>query len=168
MAVRKILHIGDETLRRKARPVESFDKRIHTLLEDMAETMYAAEGAGLAAPQVGILRRVVVIDVGEGIIELVNPEIVSAEGEQICAEGCLSIPGRRGTVKRPTKVLVRAQDRNGKPFEMTGEGFLSIAVSHELDHLDGVLYVDKMIEDVTDKLGDDEEEEEYEEDSSEV
>ncbi len=168
MAVRKILHIGDETLRRKARPVEIFDRRIHTLLDDMADTMYAAEGVGLAAPQVGILRRVVVIDVGEGIIELINPEIVSAEGEQICPEGCLSVPGRRGTVKRPTKVLVRAQDRSGKPFEMTGEGFLAIAFSHELDHLDGVLYVDKMIEDVTDKLDDDEDDEEYEEDNSEV
>ena len=157
MAVRKILRIGDETLRRKARRVEVFDKRLHTLLDDMAETMYDAEGAGLAAPQVGILRRVVVIDVGEGIIELINPEILSAEGEQINAEGCLSIPGRRCTVKRPQKVVVAAQDRSGNPFELTGEGFLAIAVSHELDHLDGVLYVDKMIEDVTDKLGDEDE-----------
>jgi peptide deformylase len=167
MAVRKILHIGDETLRRKARPVENFDKRLHTLLDDMADTMYAAEGVGLAAPQVGILRRAVVIDVGEGIIELINPEITSAEGEQICAEGCLSIPGRRGTVKRPAKVTVHAQDRKGKPFDLTGEGFLAIAISHELDHLDGILYVDKMIEDVTDKM-DDEDDEEYEEDGSEV
>jgi peptide deformylase len=151
------LRIGDETLRRKARPVDVFDKRIHTLLDDMAETMYDADGAGLAAPQVGILRRVVVIDVGEGIIELINPEILSAEGEQINPEGCLSIPGRRCTVMRPQKVAVRAQDRNGDLFELTGEGFLAIAVSHELDHLDGVLYVDKMIEDVTDKLGDEDE-----------
>ncbi len=158
MAVRKILRIGDETLRRKARPVEVFDKRLHTLLDDMAETMYDAEGAGLAAPQVGILRRVVVIDVGEGIIELINPEILSAEGEQINPEGCLSIPGRRCTVARPQKVVVQARDRNGDLFELTGEGFLAIAVSHELDHLDGVLYVDKMIEDVTDKLGDEDEE----------
>ena len=158
MAVRKILRIGDETLRRKARPVEVFDKRLHTLLDDMAETMYDADGAGLAAPQVGILRRVVVIDVGEGIIELINPEILSAEGEQISPEGCLSIPGRRCTVARPQKVVVKAQDRNGDPFELTGEGFLAIAVSHELDHLDGVLYIDKMIEDVTDKLDDEDEE----------
>lgn len=158
MAVRKILRIGDETLRRKARPVELFDKRLHTLLDDMAETMYDAEGAGLAAPQVGILRRVVVIDVGEGIIELINPEILSAEGEQINPEGCLSIPGRRCTVARPQKVVVKALDRNGDLFELTGEGFLAIAVSHELDHLDGVLYVDKMIEDVTDTLGDEDEE----------
>lgn len=158
MAVRKILRVGDETLRRKARPVEVFDKRLHTLLDDMAETMYSADGAGLAAPQVGILRRVVVIDVGEGIIELINPEILSAEGEQINPEGCLSIPGRRCTVARPQKVVVKAQDRNGDPFELTGEGFLAIAVSHELDHLDGVLYIDKMIEDVTDKLDDEDEE----------
>lgn len=152
MAVRKILRLGDETLRRKARPVEVFNKRLHTLLDDMAETMYEAEGAGLAAPQVGILRRAVVIDAGEGLLELVNPEILSQEGEQINPEGCLSIPGRRCTVQRPQKVVVRAQDRTGKPFELTGEDFLAIAISHELDHLDGVLYVDKMIEDVTDKL----------------
>lgn len=158
MAVRKILRIGDETLRRKARNVEAIDKRIHTLLDDMAETMYEAEGAGLAAPQVGILRRVVVIDVGEGLIELINPEILSQEGEQINPEGCLSIPGRRCTVKRPQKVVVRALDRNGRPFELTGEDYLAIAISHELDHLDGVLYVDKMIEDVTDKLKNEEEE----------
>jgi peptide deformylase len=162
MAVRKILRIGDETLRRKARPVEKFDKRLHTLLDDMADTLYEAEGAGLAAPQVGILRRVVVIDVGEGLIELVNPEIISQEGGQINAEGCLSIPGRRGTVQRPKKAVVRAQDRNGKPFELTGEDFLAIAFSHELDHLDGVLYVDKMIEDVTDKPDDEAEEEKSE------
>lgn len=157
MAVRKILRIGDETLRRKSRPVEVFNKRIHTLLDDMAQTMYDAEGAGLAAPQVGILRRAVVIDVGEGLVELINPEIVSQEGEQISPEGCLSIPGRRCTVARPQKVVVKARDRNGDPFELTGEGFWAIAVSHELDHLDGVLYVDKMIEDVTDKLGDEDE-----------
>ena len=163
MAVRKILRIGDETLRRKARLVEKFDKRLHTLLDDMVETMAEAGGAGLAAPQVGILRRIVVIDVGEGIIELVNPEIIFQEGEQVNAEGCLSIPGRRGTVLRPQKVVVRAQDRNGDPFEQTGEGFLAIAVSHELDHLDGILYVDKMIEDVTD-----EPDAEGEEDVSEV
>jgi peptide deformylase len=105
----------------------------------------------------------VVIDVGEGIIELVNPEIIESEGEQINAEGCLSVPGRRGTVKRPKKVVVRAQDRHGRPFELTGEDFLAVAVSHELDHLAGVLYVDKMIEDVTDRP-----EDEGEEDVSEV
>jgi peptide deformylase len=152
MAVRKILRIGDEALRRTARPVEVIDKRIHTLLDDMAQTMYAAEGAGLAAPQVGILRRVVVIDIGEGLIELINPQIISQEGEQVGVEGCLSIPGRRCTVKRPERVVVRALDRSAKPFELTAENYLAVAVCHELDHLDGVLYVDKMIEDVTDQF----------------
>ncbi len=151
MAVRKILIEGDETLRKRSRPVEKFDRRLRELLDDMKETMYKADGAGLAAPQVGILRRAVVIDVGDGLIELVNPEIVSASGSQTCAEGCLSIPGRRGTVERPAMVTVHACDRHGKPIELTGEGFLAVAIAHELDHLDGILYTDKMIEDVTDQ-----------------
>ena len=117
----------------------------------MAETMYAADGCGLAAPQVGILRRMVVIDVGDGLIELINPEIIESEGEEIGVEGCLSVPGRRGTVKRPTKVVVRALDKKGREIELTAEGFLARAVCHELDHLDGTVYVDKMIEDVTDQ-----------------
>ena len=108
----------------------------------------AADGAGLAAPQVGILRRVVVIDVGEGLLELVNPEILSTEGEQRQMEGCLSVPGKRGVVARPAKVTVRALNRRGKPIEIVGEGFLAIALCHEIDHLDGVLYVDKIIEEV--------------------
>ena len=148
MAIRKILKIGDETLRKHARPVAEVDRRTRQLLDDMAETMYAADGAGLAAPQVGILRRVVVIDVGEGLIELVNPEIVASEGEQHQAEGCLSVPGKRGVVARPAKVTVRALNRRGKPIEIVGEGFLAIALCHEIDHLDGVLYVDKIIEEV--------------------
>lgn len=148
MAIRKILKIGDETLRKHARPVAEVDRRTKQLLDDMAETMYAADGAGLAAPQVGILRRVVVIDVGEGLIELVNPEIVASEGEQHQAEGCLSVPGKRGVVARPAKVTVRALNRRGKPIEIVGEGFLAIALCHEIDHLDGVLYVDKIIEEV--------------------
>ena len=148
MAIRKILKIGDETLRKHARPVTEVDRRTRQLLDDMAETMYAADGAGLAAPQVGILRRVVVIDVGEGLIELVNPEIVASEGEQHQAEGCLSVPGKRGVVARPAKVTVRALNRRGKPIEIVGEGFLAIALCHEIDHLDGVLYVDKIIEEV--------------------
>jgi len=118
--------------------------------------MYKANGVGLAAPQVGILRRVVVVDIGEGLIELVNPEIIAAEGEQEGPEGCLSLPGRQGYVRRPNKVTVRAQDRNGKPFEITGEGFLARAFCHELDHLDGVLYIDKMDYEIFDE---DEEEE---------
>ena len=148
MAIRKILKIGDETLRKHARPVAEVDRRTKQLLDDMAETMYAADGAGLAAPQVGILRRVVVIDVGEGLLELVNPEILSTEGEQRQMEGCLSVPGNRGVVARPAKVTVRALNRRGKPIEIVGEGFLAMALCHEIDHLDGVLYVDKIIEEV--------------------
>ena len=159
MAIRKIVKLGeDDVLRKHARRVDKFDKRLATLLDDMADTMYEADGAGLAAPQVGILKRAVVIDVGEGLIELVNPEILSSEGEQMCIEGCLSVPGRRGRVLRPEKVLVHAQDRKGKHIELEGEGFLANAICHELDHLDGVLYVDKMIEDVTDKYQNEEDE----------
>ena len=159
MAVRKIITIGDEGLRKKSRLVDKFDARLHTLLGDMADTMYEADGAGLAAPQVGILRRAVVIDTGdgEGVMELINPELIEFEGEQINAEGCLSIPGKRMTVQRPQKVRVRAQDRNGDHFEIEGEDFFAVALCHELDHLDGVLYVDKMIEDVTDRYQTEEE-----------
>ncbi|MBR4333126.1 MAG: peptide deformylase [Clostridia bacterium] len=143
--VRKILTFGDETLRKISKPMQKFDLRLWLLLRDMADTMNKAEGVGLAAPQVGILRRVVVIDVGDenGLIELVNPEIIAQEGEQEGSEGCLSAPGRRGYVKRPNKVTVRAQDRKGKFFEITGEGLLARAFCHELDHLDGILYSDK-------------------------
>ncbi len=159
MAIRKIVKLGeDDVLRKHARKVDKFDKRLATLLDDMADTLYEADGAGLAAPQVGILKRVVVIDVGEGLIELINPEILSSEGEQMCIEGCLSVPGRRGRVLRPEKVRVHAQDRKGKHIELEGEGFLANAICHELDHLDGVLYVDKMIEDVTDKYQNEEDE----------
>ncbi|MBR0219230.1 MAG: peptide deformylase [Clostridia bacterium] len=143
--VRKILQFGDETLRKTSKPMQKFDLRLWLLLRDMADTMNKAEGVGLAAPQVGILRRVVVIDVGDenGLIELINPEIIAQEGEQEGSEGCLSAPGRRGYVKRPNKVTVRAQDRKGKFFEITGEGLLARAFCHELDHLDGFLYSDK-------------------------
>ena len=153
MAIRSIRIIDqDDVLRKHARKVEKFDERLHTLLDDMAETMAAGNGVGLAAPQVGVLKRCCVIDVGEGLIELVNPEILWTEGEVVDVEGCLSVPGRRCTVARPEKVRVRAQDRKGKPFEIEGEGLLARCLCHELDHLDGVLYVDKMIEDVTDKI----------------
>ena len=150
--VRKILTLGDENLRKVCKPIPKFDLRLWLLLRDMADTMNKAEGVGLAAPQVGILRRVVVIDVGDerGLIELVNPEIIASEGEQGDSEGCLSVPGRRGYVVRPSKVTVRAQDRKGKPFEITGEGLLARAFCHELDHLDGVLYVDKMDHEIFD------------------
>ena len=157
MAIRKIVEMGkDDILRKHSRKVVKFDHRLGVLLDDMADTMYEADGVGLAAPQVGVLKRVVVIDVGEGLIELVNPEILWSEGETIGAEGCLSVPGRRGTVKRPEKVRVHAQDRKGNHIEVEGEGLLAVCLCHELDHLDGVLYVDKMIEDVTDQIEEEE------------
>lgn len=147
--IRKIVKLGDENLRRVCKPMPKFDLRLWLLLRDMKETMYKAEGVGLAAPQVGILRRVVVIDVGNGLVELVNPEIIHTEGENGGAEGCLSIPGRQGYVVRPKKVTVRAQDRNGKFFEVTGEDLFARALCHEIDHLDGVLYIDKMEHEIT-------------------
>ncbi len=148
--VRKIVKLGDETLRKECKPMQKFDLRLWLLLRDMADTMYKAEGVGLAAPQVGILRRVVVVDVGDGLIELINPEIIAREGEQAGAEGCLSIPGRQGYVVRPERVTVRAQDRKGKPIEVIAEGFKARAFCHEIDHLDGVLYIDKMDHEIFD------------------
>ncbi len=147
MATRKIVTIGDETLRKKCRRQEKFDLRLAILLKDMADTMYKAEGVGLAAPQVGILRRIAVVDVTEdhtGLRELINPEIVEREGSQTGREGCLSVPDRQGVVTRPRKVKVRFQDRKGNPEELVAEGLEARAVCHELDHLDGVLYVDVM------------------------
>lgn len=145
VALREIRHYErDEVLRKKARPVERIDDRILTLLDDMAETMYNAEGVGLAAPQVGILRRVVVIDVGEGVIELINPEIIEQEGEQVAIEGCLSIPGLSGMVKRPARVVVSALNRHGERIEIEGTDLLARALCHEIDHLDGILYIDKV------------------------
>ena len=152
MAVKEILKFGNETLRKTCHPVQKFNLRLWLLLRDMADTMYDAEGVGLAAPQIGILRRAVVIDVQDerGLIELINPEIVSAEGEQAGPEGCLSKPGRQGYVVRPNKVTVRAQDRHGKFFEITGEGLLARAFCHEIDHLNGVLYSDVEEYEITD------------------
>lgn len=144
MALRKIVQIGDEVLTKKAKKVEKIDDKIIELLDDMAETMYHSEGVGLAAPQIGILKRVVVIDIGEGLLELINPEIVSVEGEQIGDEGCLSVVGKMGVVKRPYKVTVRALNRYGECIEITGEEFLARAFCHELDHLEGILYVEKV------------------------
>ena len=160
MAIRNILVVetDDAALRRHARKVEKFDDRLGELLTDMAETMRAGDGAGRAAPQVGVLKRCCVVDVGEGLIELVNPEILWTEGEVVDVEGCLSVPGRRCTVARPEKVRVHAQNRNGEHIEVEGEGLLARCLCHELDHLDGVLYVDKMIEDVTDKVEEENEE----------
>lgn len=143
MALRKILTLGDETLYKKCRKVEKFDKRLHDILDDMAETMYNANGAGLAAVQIGILRRIVVIDAGNGLIELVNPEIVEQSGEQTGEEGCLSVPGKCGDVTRPMYVKVKARDRNGKLFETDGSELLARAFCHEIEHLDGHLYIEK-------------------------
>ncbi len=147
MAKRNILTVDtdNETLRKKSREVERIDERIITLLEDMAETMYAANGVGLAAPQVGVLKRVVVIDVGDGLIELINPVITYKKGEQIDAEGCLSVPGKSGTVSRPEKVMVRALNRKGEEINIEGTGLLARALCHEIDHLSGTIYTDHVI-----------------------
>ncbi|MBE6693778.1 MAG: peptide deformylase [Ruminococcaceae bacterium] len=150
MAKLQIRKLGDEALRKVCRPVETITPRVHRLLDDMVETMRDANGCGLAAPQVGILRRIVVIEVEEGqVIELINPKIVAYSGEQEAEEGCLSIPNRWGTTKRPMHVTVRALDRNGKEIELTGSDLLARAFCHELDHLDGKLFIDiaKMAED---------------------
>lgn len=148
MALRNILKIDEDAdiLRKKSRDVENIDNRIITLLDDMKETMENAKGVGLAAPQVGVLKKVVVIDIGEGLIEFINPVIVYQKGEQCNEEGCLSIPGRSGKVKRPEKVIVRAKNRNGETFELEAEGLLAIACCHEIDHLSGIVYIDKAIE----------------------
>ena len=143
MAKLKIVKVGDDVLRKKCRPVEEITPKIIRLLDDMAETMHEANGVGLAAPQVGILRRIVVIEVEEGnLIELINPKIIAYAGEQDGTEGCLSVPGKWGMVKRPMHVTVRATNRHGEEFELTGSELLARAICHELDHLDGKLYID--------------------------
>ena len=146
MAIRNIRKLGEDILRKKCRVVDTIDDKIITLLDDMIDTMQNADGVGLAAPQVGILKRIAVIDVGEGVIELINPEIVKTEGKETNVEGCLSVPGKWGTVERPQKVTVRATGRDGKEYEITGEGLLARALCHEIDHLDGVVFVDKVEE----------------------
>ena len=143
MALRKVVTKEDPILRQKSRKVEKFDEKLATLLDDMAETMYAADGVGLAGVQVGMLRRVVVMDVGDGLIELVNPEIPEEEGEQFAEEGCLSIPGEYYETIRPATVKVKAQDRNGQWCVYKGEGLKARCFCHEIDHLDGVLFIDK-------------------------
>ena len=144
MALRKIMTEKDAALHKVCKPVTAFDGKLHRLLDDLAETLHEANGAGLAAPQVGILRRVVVVDVGDGLIELVNPEIVAQDGEQDGPEGCLSVPGKWGMVKRPNVVRVRAQDRNGQWFETEGQELTARCFCNELDHLDGHLYTEKV------------------------
>lgn len=143
MAKRKIVQYGDDTLRRVCRPVDKITPNILTLLDDMAETMRANDGVGLAAPQVGILRRIAVIETEPGrLIELINPKIIAMAGEQEGSEGCLSLPGQFGVVKRPMHVTVRAIDRHGKEFEMNGSELLARAFCHEIEHLDGKLFID--------------------------
>lgn len=151
MAMRKILTDKEPSLHKTCRPVEKFDAKLHRLLDDMRETLLDAQGVGLAAPQVGILRRVVIVDTGEEILELVNPELVKTSGEQYGAEGCLSVPGKYGLVKRPYYATVRAQDRNGEWYEVDGEELIARCFCHELDHLDGIVYTEVMDRFLTDE-----------------
>lgn len=146
MALRNIVKDGDPILRKKCREVTEFNERLNVLLDDMKETLVLANGAGLAAPQVGVLKRVAIVSVDDAFYELINPEIIETEGEEISPEGCLSLPGICGTVNRPYKVAVRAQDRFGKTFIARGEGLLARAFCHEIDHLDGILFEDKIID----------------------
>ena len=145
MALRNIVELGDPILYKKSRTVEKFDDRLSQLIDDMLETMYNANGVGLAAVQVGILKKVVVIDIGEGPMELVNPEITLREGEQRESEGCLSLPGKYGVTVRPQKVQVKAQDRHGKWQVFTGEDLKARAFCHEIDHLDGILFTSHVV-----------------------
>lgn len=145
MALRNIRVNEDPILRKKCRKIEEINERILTLIKDMKETMYEADGVGLAAPQVGILKRMAIIDVGNGPITLINPEIIKREGSQIDYEGCLSVPGQQGKVERPFKVTVKALNEKGEEFTLDGEELLARAICHELDHLEGILFVDKVI-----------------------
>ena len=160
MGLRKILTVSDPALHKVCKPMVNFDNRLFRLLEDMKETLIDSGGVGLAAPQVGILRRVVLVDTGEEILELINPKLVAVDGEQIGAEGCLSVPGKYGLVKRPYWAKVRAQDRHGNWFEAEGEELIARCFCHELDHLDGVVYTEVMERYLTEEelLMDDEEE----------
>jgi peptide deformylase len=147
MAIRNILKKGDETLNKKCKEVKEINSRIFELLDDLRDTLYnAGNGVGLAAPQVGVLKRIVVIDVGDGLMELINPVIIKQEGEQTEAEGCLSVPGVYGRVKRPAKVTVEYQNRKGEKVRKEGTGLLAICFCHEFDHLDGILFDEKVFE----------------------
>ena len=143
MAIRNVVQVGDDVLRQKCFPVEEFDEKLWKLLDDMKETVKKEDGAGLAAPQVGVLRRLAVVDVEEGYFEFINPVIVSQKGEQSGWEGCLSVRGKNGVVSRPMKVKISYYDRNGEKKLLQAKGFFARAICHELDHLDGVLYIDK-------------------------
>lgn len=149
MAIRNILTLGDETLRKKSRKVDKINDHIKILLEDMADTLHSTDnGIGLAAPQVGVLRRVVVIDMGDGAKYFINPEIIASEGRQESRESCLSVPNVVGTVERPEKVTVKAMNEKGEEFTLEAEGLTAVCLCHEIDHLDGILFIDKMIKKV--------------------
>jgi peptide deformylase len=143
MAIRNIVQVGDDVLRQRCAEVETFDEKLWSLLDDMKDTVKKEQGAGLAAPQVGVLRRVVVVDVDQGYFEFINPVILSQKGEQSGWEGCLSVRGKSGIVSRPMKVTLTYQDRYGEKYLLKAKGFFARAICHELDHLDGVLYIDK-------------------------
>lgn len=145
MAIRKVVKIGDELLRKKSKVVRDFDEKLWELLDDMKETMYEFDGMGLAAPQVGVLKRVVIMEVNNMFYELINPEIIQEEGEDLEQEGCLSCGKQRDYVSRPMKVTVKAQDRFGYDFTLTGEKWLARCICHEVDHLNGILFVDKVV-----------------------
>ncbi|MBR7122106.1 MAG: peptide deformylase [Oscillospiraceae bacterium] len=151
MALRKILTDADPALHKNCKTVVNFDKRLHMLLDDMRETLIESGGVGLAAPQVGILRRVVLVDIGEEILELINPVLIETDGEQEGPEGCLSVPGKYGLVKRPYYAKVRAQDRDGNWYEAEGEELIARCFCHELDHLDGIIYTEVMERYLTDE-----------------
>lgn len=146
MAIRNIRKYDDELLRKTSKKVDKISERILTLLEDMSETMHNADGIGLAAPQVGVLKRVIVVDVGEGVVKLINPEIIESQGSAIDTEGCLSIPGEQGSVERPVKVKVKGINENGEAVSIEAEDLFARALCHEIDHLDGILFTDKVIE----------------------
>jgi peptide deformylase len=148
LAIRKIRLKGDSILKKKSRPVEKFDERLHQLIDDMIQTMKEENGIGIAAPQVGILRRIVVVKVEEDVHELVNPVITKTCGEQEVTEGCLSFPGRYGITKRPKEVLVEAKDRNDKKIALSGEGLLSAIICHEIDHLEGILFESRIVKEI--------------------
>ncbi len=151
MAIRNVVQVGDEILRKKSKEVKEFDAKLWELLDDMRETMNKNDGVGLAAVQVGVLRRAIVLDINNMKLELINPEIIDSFGEQIEQEGCLSCKGQWGYVKRPQEVTVKAQDRYGNEFVITGVDLLAKALCHEIDHLEGILFIDKVIKDYKDK-----------------
>ncbi|MBE7073484.1 MAG: peptide deformylase [Clostridiales bacterium] len=146
MAIRKIVKIGEDFLRKKSKPVQNFDEDLWQLLDDMKETMIASDGMGLAAPQIGVLRRIAVVEVNNAYFELINPQIIKSKGEDVEEEGCLSVGSFKGRVKRPYEITVSAFDRFGYPFTLTGEKWLARCICHEIDHLDGILFVDKSMD----------------------